>query len=613
MLGALGVVFGDIGTSPLYALRECFAPEHGVPLTQENVFGILSLVFWSLTIIVSIKYLLYVMRADNRGEGGVLALLALAAPHQANVIGGKQRILVWLGVFGAALLFGDGIITPAISVLSAVEGLQIATPLFEPYVVPITIVILVGLFVLQQKGTGKIGALFGPILLLWFFIIGILGLHAIISNPAVLWAVNPWHAVNFFEENKTHGFVSLGAVFLAVTGGEALYADMGHFGPRPIRASWFAIVFPALLLNYFGQGAFLLTSPAGIQNPFFRLAPPWALFPLVVLATFATVIASQALISGAFSLTSQAIKLGLLPRMTIVHTSREEIGQIFVSRINWLLLVCTIWLVLEFRSSSALAAAYGIAVSGTMIITTLLIFVVTKELWKWNVWTASIVSGFFLLVDLAFFAANSTKLFEGGWVPLVVGVLVFTLMTTWRRGKQILKDRLEEKLPPFDIFVHDIPEMAPLKVPGVAVYMNAHRDITPPAFLYNLKHNHVIHETTIVAIVVVEEIPHVSPMRRVEVEALGKNIFRVTIHYGFMDTQDVPRSLSLCKSQKLEIDPLKATFFFGRESLLATQRPGMAIWRERLFAFMSQNAQKASRFFRIKADQVIEIGFEVEL
>jgi KUP system potassium uptake protein len=612
-MAALGIVFGDIGTSPLYALRECFSPPHGVSLTEANILGVLSLVFWSLTLVVSIKYLLYVMRADNRGEGGVLALMALAQPHHALISGTAKQSLVFIGIFGAALLFGDGVITPAISVLSAMEGLNVATPLFEPYVIPATVAVLIGLFMIQSKGTGKIGSFFGPIILLWFLALGLLGVRALAQAPEVLGAISPLHALSFFQTNSWHGFLVLGSVFLVVTGGEALYADMGHFGSRPIRVAWFTIVLPGLLLNYFGQGALLLKDPSAISNPFYRLCPEGLLYPMIALATMATVIASQALISGAFSLTSQAIKLGLLPRMMIKHTSREEIGQIYVSRINWALLLCTLWLVLEFRTSSNLASAYGMAVSTTMVITTVLIYFVTQKLWKWNKLVSLTITGFFLIIELAFLGANAVKILDGGWVPLVMAGFVFTLMATWRRGRQILAERLREKLPPFDVFIHEIPEMTPLRVPGVAVYMNSHRDITPPALLYNLKHNKVVHELIIVAIVVVEEVPYVSPVRRLEVESLGREIYRVTIHYGFMDSQDIPRALALCKAHELDVDLSNATYFFGRESLLATPRPGMAIWRENLFSTMSQNAQKASRFFKIRADQVIEIGFEVEL
>jgi len=493
------------------------------------------------------------------------------------------------------------------------EGLTVAAPHFEAYVIPATVAILIALFMIQTKGTGKIGSFFGPIILVWFLAIGLLGLSALVTTPDVLRALSPLHAAEFFQRNSWHGFLVLGSVFLVVTGGEALYADMGHFGPRPIRAAWFFIALPGLLLNYFGQGALLIRDPTAISNPFYRLCPQALLYPMIALATMATVIASQALISGAFSMTSQAIKLGLLPRMMIKHTSREEIGQIYVSRINWALLLCTIWLVLEFRTSSNLASAYGMAVSTTMVITTILIYFVTQKLWKWNRLLSLLITGFFLSIELAFLAANAVKIPEGGWVPLVMASAVFVLMTTWRRGRQILAERLREKLPPFDIFIHEIPEMTPLRVPGVAVYMNSHRDITPPALLYNLKHNKVVHELILVVIVIVEEVPYVSPMRRLDVESLGREIYRVTVHYGFMDSQDIPRALALCKAHELDVDLTDVTYFFGRESLLATPRPGMAIWRENLFSVMSQNAQKASRFFRIKADQVIEIGFEVEL
>lgn len=612
-LAALGIVFGDIGTSPLYALRECFSETFGLALTQENVFGILSLIFWSLNLIVSMKYLSYVMRAENHGEGGVLALMALAQPHHALLTSGARRWLVFGGIFGAGLLFGDGIITPAISVLSAVEGLRVINPDFDPFIVPLTITILILLFSIQKRGTGKLGALFGPIVLLWFCLIGLLGVSAISAHPEILGAINPAHAVQFFLDNGRVAFLALGAVFLVVTGAEALYADMGHFGPKPIRAAWFLIALPGLLLNYFGQGALLLAEPEAIESPFYRLCPPALLVPMVVLATIVTVIASQALISGVFSLTSQAMKLGLLPRMQITHTSRDEIGQIYVSRVNWALLILTIWLVLEFRDSSSLAAAYGVAVSLTMLVTTGLTFFVSREVWRWPLAMSLGITVFFLIIEAGFFAAAMSKVIHGGWVPLVIGALVLVLMTTWRRGRQILNSRLREKLPPFEEFVQEIPSHHPAKVPGVAVYMSAQAEFAPPALLYNLQHNKVLHSQVVVLLVVIEEIPFVSPVRRVEVESLSEGLYRVRIHYGFMEQPDIPRALGLCKGHGLELDLDEATYFFGRESLLATRRPGMALWREHLFAFMSQNAQKAPRFFRIKADQVIEIGYEVEL
>lgn len=609
-LAALGVVFGDIGTSPLYALRECLS---SVTISPEHILGVLSLIFWSLTIVISFKYVLFIMRADNRGEGGVLALMALAQPHYNLVMGTWRKYIVFTGIFGAALLYGDGIITPAISVLSAIEGLTVATPFFEPYVIPLTLGILVMLFLVQRRGTAKLGAFFGPIMLLWFVTLGVLGIISILNEPSVIYAINPGYALALFFDNPLQGFLVLGSVFLAVTGGEALYADMGHFGRDPLRVGWFFVAFPGLILNYFGQGALLLQNPAARENPFYLLAPTWMLYPLVALATMATVIASQAVISGAFSITGQAIKLGLLPRITIHHTSQEEFGQIYVSRVNWALLIATIFLVLSFGTSSKLASAYGIAVSSLMIITTGLIFFTAQRIWDWSIGKAALVILPFVLVDSAFFFSNLSKIKDGGWFPLVVALAIFTLMTTWRRGRQILRERLREKLPLVKDFVEDLPNTSPLRVPGTAIYMNMDRDITPPALVYNLKHNKVVHDLILIVSVHFEEVPYVPASERIELEEAGKGIYRVTIRYGFMNTLNIPRALLLCKEQGLDFDVTSATFFLGRETLLATERPGMAIWRESIFAFLSRNAQKAAGFFGIKATQVVEIGFEVEL
>ena len=609
-VAALGVVFGDIGTSPLYAMREAFST---IPPNHDNVLGILSLVFWAITIVVSLKYVVLVMRADNRGEGGNLALTALVQPSEAEAGRRRHLSLLFLGLFGASLLYGDGIITPAISVLSAVEGLKVATPVFEPLVLPLTLGLLIALFLGQKHGTAKIGSLFGPVIILWFTSIGILGALSIAQTPHVLLAVNPWHAVAFFIHFRWHAFLTLGAVFLALTGAEALYADMGHFGRKPIRQAWFFVAMPGLLCNYFGQGALLLREPQAQENPFFHLAPDWALYPLVALSALATIIASQAIISGTFSITSQAMKLGLLPRMTIHHTSKDEMGQIYVSQINWGLLIATIWLVLTFRSSSALAAAYGVAVSTTMVITTILIYFVTQRVWGWSRPLGLFVMTGFLLVDLAFFFSNATKIHAGGWFPLLVGIGICILMSTWRRGRQLLVERLKKTSTPLSLFVQNVPDTAPVCVPGVAVYMNADPEITPPALVYNLRHNKVVHELNVIVMVVVEEIPYVSPVRRVRVEELSKRFYRVTVSYGFMDPQDVPRSLSLCKSAGLDFDVNRATFFLGRETLLPAPRPAMSKWRSALFDFMSRNALRASHFFRIKASQVIEIGYEIEL
>jgi KUP system potassium uptake protein len=611
-LTALGVVYGDIGTSPLYALRECFGAEHGVAPTPDNVLGVLSLTFWALAIVISVKYLSVVMRADNRGEGGVLALMALVR-RRRNPEEHERRLLVMLGLFGAALLYGDGMITPAISVLSAVEGLKVATPFFEPYVIAITIVILLALFLVQHRGTAHVGRIFGPITLFWFVVIGILGLGGIARAPRVLWAVNPAYALTTLARGGWPAFLVLGAVFLVVTGGEALYADMGHFGKRPIRATWFAVVLPALLLSYFGQGALLLRSPAAAVNPFYHLAPAWALYPLVLLATVATVIASQAVISGCFSLTRQAIQLGFSPRMQIQHTSPREIGQIYVGWINWMLMTATVGLVLGFQSASKLAAAYGLAVTATMIITTLLLYVVTRELWQWPRWRALAVGAVFLTVDASFFTANLIKVEHGGWFPLVVAVSVFTLMSTWKRGRQILAERLRIGELPVRGFLEDVVAHPPLRVPGTAVFMSGRAYGVPPALLHNLKHNRVLHERVVLLTVLTVEQPRVPLAERLDAEALEAGFWRLVIRYGFMEGPDIPAALVHAKEKGLDIDPMTTTFFLGRETLLATERPGMALWRERLFAFMARNAQRATAYFRIPPNRVIEIGAQIEL
>ena len=613
-LGALGVVYGDIGTSPLYALRECFGEAHKIAPTRENVFGVLSLVTWALIIEVTLKYLLYVMRADNRGEGGVLALMALAAhPQRRMRRTDKRKYLISLGLFGAALLYGDGVITPAISVLSAVEGLNVATTFFEPYIVLITIGILVTLFCVQYRGTDKIGKAFGPVIMLWFFSIGILGFAQIIQEPGILFAFNPYYALSFLYVQGWKGFLILGSVFLAVTGGEALYADMGHFGRKPIRIGWSTIVFPGLLLNYYGQGSLLLKNPSAIENPFYLLAPGWFLYPLVVLATMATVIASQALITGAFSLSRQAVQLGCFPRLAVLHTSSKEIGQIYVPLVNRVLLLSTILLVLLFRTSSSLAAAYGIAVSTTMVITTILTYFVARELWGWSIIRAALVSGSFLIVDLVFFAANAMKIAQGGWVPLVMGGVVFTIMTTWRGGRRILARRMKEQTVPFDRFLHEIHEKNPHRVPGTAIFMTGNLDGTPPALIHNLKHNKILHETVVLLMVIIEELPHYPDEERVEVKKLEPGFYRILIHCGFMETPNVPEILSRGPSYGIDFDLTAVTFFLGRETILATEKQGMAIWQEKLFALMSRNAERATTYYCLPADKVIEIGLQIEI
>jgi KUP system potassium uptake protein len=607
---ALGVVYGDIGTSPLYSMRECFEGPHAVAPTHANVLGVLSLIFWALVIVVTVKYHVYVLRADNDGEGGILALMALVRP----VVTGRGRwILVSLGLFGAALLYGDGIITPAISVLSAVEGLEVATAVFQPYVVPITIVILIGLFLLQRRGTGGVGAVFGPVMLVWFSTLAVMGISGIVRDPRVLAAVNPLYAVRFFQANGLHGFLVLGAVFLVATGGEALYADMGHFGELPIQIDWFSMVAPSLVLNYFGQGALLIHNPAAAKNPFYHLAPDWALYPLVVLSTLATVIASQAIISGAFSLTRQAVQLGYLPRMDIIHTSSSEVGQIYIPGVNWLLMVSTIVLVISFRSSSNLAAAYGIAVTTTMLITTLLAFFVAYRRWKWPLWAAVAVTVLFLFVDLSFFGANMVKVLQGGWFPLVVGAFVYLLMSTWSRGRDVLAKRLQKDSFPFAQFVAGVRPESPPRVSGTAIFMARDADATPAALLHNLKHNKVLHEQVVLLTVVTEQVPQVPKEDRVELVDMTKGFYKAIAHYGFMQYPGVPDVLDSLRAQGLDLDLMRTSFFLSRETLIPSKRPGMALWREKLFALMSRNALRPTDFFRIPVNRVVELGMQVKL
>jgi KUP system potassium uptake protein len=610
-LTALGVVYGDIGTSPLYSMRECFHGEHAVAPTPANVYGVLSLIFWSLVIVVTLKYHVYVLRADNRGEGGILALMALVR----KALGQRRYgwIFIGMGLFGAALLYGDGVITPAISVLSAVEGLEVATPIFHPYVVPATIAILIGLFLIQRRGTAGIGAIFGPVMLVWFATLAVLGIAGIARHPAVLAAVNPAHAVRFFAQNGGRGFLVLGAVFLVATGGEALYADMGHFGELPIQIDWFSLVGISLLLNYFGQGALLVTDPHASVNPFYRLAPDWALYPLVILATAATVIASQAIISGAFSLTNQAVQLGYLPRVEIVHTSEQEIGQIYIPGINWLLMIATIGLVLGFRTSSHLAAAYGVAVTTTMIITTVLAFVVSRLLWGWSLWLAGLVTAAFLTVDLAFFGANMVKVADGGWFPLLVGAIIYTMMTTWQYGRRDLAKQLARDALPFEKFVARVQPDHPTRVPGTAVFMARDPIATPTALLHNMKHNKVLHQRVVLLTALVEEVPQVPPERRVVVEPLGKDFYRVLARYGFMESPSMPEIIERAREQGLALDPMKTTFFLSRVTLLPSVHHGLAAWRDRLYAVMARNAVRPTDFYRIPPNRVIELGMQMRL
>jgi KUP system potassium uptake protein len=610
-LTAIGVVYGDIGTSPLYALRECFFGSHSVPPTHENVLGVLSLIIYSLLLVISVKYIVIVMMADNQGEGGILALTALIPPRQVTGIG--SPVLVLLGIFGAALLYGDGMITPAITVLGAIEGLNLATPLFQPYVVPVTVLILIAIFTIQRHGTHRVGNLFGPVMVAWFFTIALLGLVWVLKEPVVLTAVDPRHAITFFSENGLHGFAVLGAVFLVVTGGEALYADMGHFGKRPIRIAWFALVLPGLVLNYFGQGALLLLDATAAEQPFFLMAPSWALLPLVGLATAAAIIASQALISGAFSLTRQAIQLGYSPRLDIDHTSSFEIGQVYVPQVNWALMICTILIVIGFGSSSALAAAYGIAVTLTMVITTLLLYVVVTERWKWALVPALLITGIFLAVDVAFLGANVLKISQGGWLPLVIGATIFIMMTTWKTGRRILAQRLTERAVPLEQFTEGVTRNPPLRVPGTAVFMTAQPQGTPRALTHNLRHNKVLHDHVVVLMVTTEPIPHVPPERRADVRSLGAGVFYVVVKYGFMEDPNIPQALAAACEQGLEMDGDDVTYFLGRETLIVTERPGMASWREKLFVLMARNAVRATAFFRLPPERVVELGVQVEM
>ena len=611
-VGALGIVYGDIGTSPLYALRECFHGTHGIAPTRDNVLGVLSLIFWSLTLIISIKYLVFVMRADNEGEGGILALMALVS-KQADARRRLRATMIALGLFGAALLYGDGMITPAVSVLSAVEGLNVTTHLFEPYVVPIAIVILLSLFVIQSRGTERIGFLFGPVMVVWFVTIALLGVRWISQDFHVLSAFNPMHAVQFFADNGFHGFVVLGSVFLVVTGGEALYADMGHFGRRPIRLAWFGLVLPALFLNYLGQGAMLINTPEAAVNPFYLLAPRWALYPLVTLATMAAIIASQALISGAFSLTRQAIQLGYCPRLDIQYTSPHQQGQIYIPQVNWLLMISTVGLVVGFRSSSALAAAYGIAVTSTMVITTLLAYLVARRSWGVRRIVAGSLASFFLFIELGFFSANVIKIPHGGWFPLVIGAMIYLLLSTWKKGRGLLASRLRERLYPFDRFMQDITQRPPHRVPGTAVFMTSNLIGTPPTLLHNLEHNQVLHERVVLLTVVTSDAPHVDEDGRLSVETLGQGFYRVTLRYGFMEEPDVPAALANGAARGLPLAAEKMTFFLGLETLLSTHREGMGRWREQLFAVMSRNAVRATSFFRIPPERVVELGMQIEL
>ena len=625
-LGALGVVYGDIGTSPLYALKEAFIGAHGVALTKDNVLGVLSLVFWSLNFIVTFKYLSVIMRADNRGEGGILALLALVRP--AGDPRGAQRILIATGLFGAALLYGDGIITPAVSVLGAIEGLSVATPALDRWIVPLALLIISALFAVQRRGTAGIGRIFGPLTAVWFVCIAVLGIRGIISHPSVLAAVNPLHAVNYFAREGLHGLAILAVVVLVVTGGEALYADMGHFGRRPIRIAWYAVVLPALVLNYFGQGALLLENPAAAANPFYGLVPRWALYPMVAIATGAAVVASQALISGAFSLTRQAIQLGFSPRMNIIHTSKEHIGQIYIPQVNLFLWVACIGLVLGFRTAGNLAATYGVAVTGTMTITSMLFIGVARRLWNWEWWKVSVLAGLFLIVDLAFFGANLLKIPDGGWFPLVVAGIIYVFMSTWKKGRVRLGALVQENTLPLDLFLKDIAARKPHRVPGAAVFLTSVPGGAPPVLLHHLKHNKVLHQNVMLMSIVTEEIPQVDEADRVSYRELGEGFYEIIAKFGFMETPDIPSVLSsLGRVGPAEggtvLRPMETTYYLGRETLIpmgkgkgapspATRVEAMPRWRKKLFILMSRNAQPATAFFGLPPNRVVELGAQLQ-
>ncbi len=646
-LTALGVVYGDIGTSPLYAMKECFHGVHGITPSHLNVLGVVSLIFWALVIIICFKYLAFILKADNRGEGGIIALMSLVVPageKKTGEVGKKRaRTMIVMGLFGAALLYGDGMITPAISVMSAIEGLEVAfphedvasvAPVFPSevpreieaaaesleaggigaMVVPITIVILIGLFFVQKRGTAGIGAVFGPVTGIWFLTLAVLGIWNVFRAPAILAAIAPWPAVEFFVENGSRGFLVLGSVFLAVTGAEALYADIGHFGLKPIRLTWYGLVFPALLLNYFGQGALLLRDPGAAANPFYNMGPKWALIPMVVIATAATVIASQAVISGSFSLTRQAIQMGYIPRLRIEHTSAREIGQIYVPAVNWALAIACIGLVLGFRSSSRLAAAYGVAVTTDMVFTTILFAILLRKRWKWALPLVFGFTALLLVVDASFWAANLIKVPDGGWFPLMVGAIAFTLMTTWFRGRRILTQRMSEGRLSDEMFVASVAHHPPVRVPGTAVFMDRTPDAIPHALLHNIKHNKVLHNRVVLMTLLTEEQPHVAEQERIEVLPRGSGIFRVIVRYGFMEDPNVPEIIARLPHPEARINPNEVSYFLGRESLIASRNvAGMAVWREKLFVWMSNNSASAARYFRIPPNRVVELGAQIEL
>ena len=610
-LAALGVVFGDIGTSPLYTIKEVFsAGTHPVPLTEANMFGILSLIVWALIMVVSVKYVAFIMRADNRGEGGIMALLALAS-HNAGDNEKKQRVIMLLGILGACMFYADGMITPAISVLSAVEGLEIAAPVLTPLILPITLMVLFILFWAQSKGTALVGAFFGPIMLVWFATLGILGAHSIMQNVAILNALNPIYAIHFFAISPWIAFVALGGVVLAVTGAEALYADMGHFGVYPIRLIWFGLVLPTLILNYFGQGALILKNPEAVQNPFFLLAPEWMLYPLIILATVATVIASQAVITGAFSISRQALQLGYLPRMHVEHTSESQEGQIYIPRINWGLMLAVMILVVGFKSSGNLAAAYGIAVTGNMVITTLLAGIVFHNIWGWSKLKTGALMALFLTIDVAFFSANVLKIPDGGWVPLLIGLVIFTLMLTWKTGRTILYLHMKNEAMALDPFIKAIGAHPPARVPGTALFMTPNLEGVPHAMLHNLKHNKVLHEKVVILTVKFLDYPHTTDDERIEVEVLPHEFYKVTVRYGFKDEPDLPRDLMLCANEGLVLDAMDTSFFIGKEILIASEKTEMAYWRKKIFIGLFRTAETITNQFKLPPNRVVELGAQM--
>jgi len=612
VLGAIGVVFGDLGTSPLYTFSEAFSDQHGMPVTTFNVLGILSLVLWTLLIVVALKYITFIMRADNKGEGGIMAMMALAQ-RATRQYPRTRKLVVLAAVLGAALFFGDGVITPSITVLSAVEGLGVAAPALSHWVVWIAVIVLVTLFLFQKRGTGGVGKVFGPVMCVWFVALGLIGLYNVVQHPLVLRAINPWYGFNFFVHHGTGGFLVLGAVVLCVTGAEALYADMGHFGRRPITVAWYGFVMPGLMLNYFGQGALLVHDPSAASNPFYLAVPSWALYPMIALATVAAVIASQAVIAGAFSIMRQAIQLGFLPRMPVVHTSNEEAGQIYLPWINRLLMILVVLVVIGFGSSKALAGAYGIAVTGTMAIDTTLFLIVAWRMWKWNPVVIVGLGLFFLTIDLSFFGANTLKVEDGGWFPLVLGLAVFTILTTWRRGRELVLRELKHSGLALAPFISNIAEHPPTRVEGTAIFLVSDPDAVPHALLHNLKHNKVLHKRNVILTVDTLETPYADPDERLELSDLGHDFHRLTLRFGFAEDPNVPAALHACAKQGLELKMMDTTFFLSRETIVATDRPGMALWRDKLFAFLARNALPATAFFSIPGNRLIELGAQVEI